>query len=171
VLRRFTLEDVEDLLALTENPSVAREAPEIGTTEAQIRDYINIQQSYQPFEQDKCFDLAVERKEDNRVIGLLTLVTRKHQQGEIGYALGVECRGKGYATEAASALITYGFRSLGLHRIQATTQRGNVDSWQVMERLNMRREGCLRDAVLKDGEWQDSLIYGILASDLREDFR
>ena len=117
--------------------------------------------SLQPFERDKCFDLAIEQA--GRVIGLLTLVRRKHRLGELGYALHVAYRGCGYATEAARALVAYAFTSLDLHRIQAATSSHNTGSWRVMERLGMVREGRLKEADFQDGHWVDRFIYGILA--------
>lgn len=163
ILRRFTYEDIPDVIAFVSHPSVARATPEIKGTEAGVGKYIDLQNSYEPFELDRCSDLAVARKEDGKVIGLLSLVCREHKQGEIGYALGVRHRGQGYATEAAWALTTYGFASLGLHRIYATTSSVNTGSWGVMERLGMSREGHLRETELRDGEWVDTFVYGMLA--------
>lgn len=139
-LRRFTEADVKDVVDFVAHPSVARVTPEIEATERGVWKYIEMQNGYRPFEQDKCFDLALERLADGKVIGLLTLIRREERQGEIGYALGVTYRGQGYATEAARALINYAFSVLKLHRIQATTSSGNPGSYGVMERLGMRRE-------------------------------
>ena len=162
VLRRFTMEDVPALLELVREPSVARVMLGIEPTEASVRDYLAKQTSYQPFEQDRCFDLALERRRDDQVLGLLSLVRREHKKGEIGWALGTAHRGLGYVTEGAMALMAYGFATLGLHRIYATTSNVNTSSWRVMERLGMRREGHLREAEFRDGEWIDVLIYGLL---------
>jgi RimJ/RimL family protein N-acetyltransferase len=134
-------------------------------TESGIHHYIERQLSYQPFEQDKVFDLAVERKQDGRVIGLLTLICKEHQLGAIGWALGVEFRRQGYATEAARALLNYAFASLGLHRIEAETGIQNEPSWRLMERLGMRREAHLREATVENGKRQDSYVYAILANE------
>jgi RimJ/RimL family protein N-acetyltransferase len=166
-LRRYTREDTRDVLELVSHPSVAEATPEIEATKSGVGEYIDKQNSYRPFERDKCFDLAIERKTDGRVIGLLSLVNKQHKQGEIGYALGVEHRGQGFATEAARALLAYGFTSLDLHRIQANTDSGNPDSWKVMERLGMRRESCLREAAHRDGKWLDVLIYAIIVNEWR----
>ncbi len=54
-------------------------------------------------------------------------------------------------------------RCLNLHRIEARTNSGNTASWRLMERLGMVQEARLRDAVIRDGKWLDSLIYGTLA--------
>jgi RimJ/RimL family protein N-acetyltransferase len=165
VLRRYTYDDIEDILEFVSDASVARATPEIEATESGVRRYIDMQNFYRPFEQGKCFDLAVQRIEDGKVIGLLSLVCKEHKLGEVGYALGVDHRGQGYATEGARALMAYGFTSLGLHRIQATTSSDNTESWRVMDRLGMTREAQLRDAAFRDGRWFDVLIYGILAAE------
>ena len=167
VLRRFTHDDVADLLACLSERSFARATPEIEATEAGVRAYIDAQNGLEPFAQDKCFDLAVQRKADGRAMGLLTLVRKAHGQGEIGYALVLAHRGRGYATEAARGLLAYVFAELGLHRVQATTRPENRGSWRVMERLGMRREGHLREASFHEGVWTDVLIYGILVGEFQ----
>lgn len=99
------------------------------------------------------------------MIGLLSMVIKPHQKGAIGWALGSDHWGKGYATEAARGLMGYCFRELALHRIYAVTSSVNPRSWRVMERLGMRREGVLREAELREGRWVDTLYYGILADE------
>jgi RimJ/RimL family protein N-acetyltransferase len=168
VLRRYTYDDIPDVLEFLSHPSVARATPEVQATVQGVREYVDRQNSFQPFEQDQCFDLAIERKEDGRVIGLLSLVRKEHQKAEIGWALGIEYRRQGFATEAASALVGFAFSSLGLHRLQAGTELSNSASWGVMERLGMVKEAHLRETTFRDGTWHDSLIYGLLVSEWRE---
>ena len=167
ILRRFTYDDVQDILDFVSHPSVSRIVTEIEATETGVKKYIDLKNTYELFEKDKCFDLAIVRKADSKVIGLVTLIRKNHMQGQIGWALGVDYRSKGYATEAAEALIGYGFNILGLHRIYADTTDRNSASWRVMERLGMRREACLKEAEHRDGRWLDFLTYGILASEWR----
>jgi RimJ/RimL family protein N-acetyltransferase len=166
VLRRYTHDDIPDVLGFVSQPSLAGVTlNRIQATEEGVRKYIDLQNSYQPFEKDVVFELAVERKKDGKVIGLLGLICQDHGQGEIGWALGVEHRGQGYATEAARALMDYGFNSLGLHRIYADTSSENPASWRLMERLGMRREALLRGSVYEEGKWLDKYIYGMLADE------
>lgn len=162
IIRRFTYTDISDLLEFVSHPSVANEVAEMGTTEAEIRKYIDTQNGYRPFEKDQVFDLAIELKQTRKVIGILTLITKHHRKGEIGYGLGIDHRGQGYATEAARALMDYAFATLGLHRVQAIASSGNPPSFRVMERLGMQLEGRLREANRRDGKWCDLLYYGIL---------
>jgi len=169
VIRRYTHDDVADVLEFASHPSVARVIfKNIQVTEEEVRKYIDLQNSHQPFEKDKVFEVAVERKEDGKVIGFLGFICQDHRQGEIGWGLGVEHRGQGYATEAARAVMDYGFNSLGLHRIHADTSVDNLASWRVMERLGMRREGLLRGSVYEEGKWQDRYIYGMLVDEWRD---
>lgn len=169
VLRRYTRDDRADLLALAAQPEVAKVlCGRLPATEEGVRGYIDLQNSYRPFEQDQVFELAVERKVDGRVIGLAGLIRRDHRQGEVGWALAADYRGQGYATEAARALMDYGFSALGLHRIHADTNSDNRASRRVMERLGMRQEAQLREAAHEQGHWVDRCIYGILAGEWRE---
>ncbi len=124
-----------------------------------------MQNSFQPFEPHKVFDLGIERKADDKLIGIVTAIIKQSQKVEIGYGLGIDHRGQGYATEAARALMDYGFSELGLHRVQAIASSGNPASFRVMERLEMKLEGRLREANMLDENWHDLLYYGILENE------
>jgi RimJ/RimL family protein N-acetyltransferase len=177
LVRRYGLEDVDDILAWIQHPSVAGETKEIEGTEEGVRAYIERWNARlgegggprEVFQKGKWVDLAIERRRDGRVIGMLSMVRNQHRQGEIGWALGVDYRSQGYASEAAAALIQYGFSVLKLHRFQSQTNSKNTDSWRLMERLGMRQEARLREAVDQDGEWLDRLIYGVLAREWPKD--
>lgn len=59
-------------------------------------------------------------------------------EAEIGWAVSSRCRNQGYATEAARALVAYGFEDLGLARLIAVTEADNAASLRVMAKLGMR---------------------------------
>jgi RimJ/RimL family protein N-acetyltransferase len=85
------------------------------------------------------------------------------QTYEIGWALHRTYHGKGYASEAASALLRYGFEELRLHRIIATCQPENIASWRVMEKIGLRREGFFQKCIYRDdGTWWDEYFYALL---------
>ena len=167
ILRRPQSDDVGDLLYLLSDPSFAAAVPEIPRNESRLRAYVEDERALAEPELHKCFNLFSERREDHRLVGLSTLVLRKHDQGEIGYALHREFRGHGYASEAARAFVDHVFAELGLHRIYAETRAHNTASWKVMERLGMHREACFRKMVLEDGDWRDLVIYAVLAEEWR----
>ena len=165
ILRRPETEDLKNLLRLLSDPSFAATVPEIPRTDEEIREYLEVERTVNKPEQDKCFNLLLERQQDNCVVGLTTLVLRGHCQGEIGYALHRDYRSRGYASEAARAFMDYAFTELGLHRIYAETRADNTASWRVMERLGMRREACFREMVREDGDWREVLVYAVLADE------
>jgi len=165
LLRRFTFNDIDDIVELVSHPSVARVGNKIKASATEVKKYLEMQNLMQPFELNKCFDLGIELKEQNKIIGFVGLIRKNHKQGEVGWALNIGYRGRGYATEAARALISYGFQTLGLHRILADTSNMNVSSLKVMERLGMRREGHYRESEFQDGRWMDVLVYAILADE------
>jgi len=158
VLRRFCNEDIQDLIELVSDASVAAEVGEPQPSEESVRAYIAKQKGIEPFGENQVMDLAIERIADGKVIGLATVIQKQFEKVEIGYALGSPYRGQGYATEAARAVMDYCFRERGSHRVQAIASSGNSKSWRVMERWGMKLEGRLREANLREGQWCD-LLY------------
>jgi GNAT superfamily N-acetyltransferase len=67
--------------------------------------------------------------------------------------------GRGYATEAAAALLAFGFDEAGLHKISATCDPENIGSSRVLQKIGMRQEGRLQDHLLVRGQWRDRLLY------------
>lgn len=86
-------------------------------------------------------------------------------QGDIGYELHPDHWGNGYATEAARAMVDYGFNELGLHRVWSWCIADNEGSAKVLHRVGMTLEGRKKETQFFKGEWHDELIFGLLASD------
>lgn len=102
---------------------------------------------------------------DALVGGIGLVIERDHARAELGYWIAVPAWGRGYATEAAVALCDYGFRRLGLYRIEARHLASNAASGAVMAKLGMRPEGLLRGHVVKWSERHDLVICGVLATE------
>jgi RimJ/RimL family protein N-acetyltransferase len=83
-------------------------------------------------------------------------------RAELGYWIGVTHWNHGYCTEAAKAVLEYGFKTLGYHKISARHFAGNLSSGRVMEKAGMKREGSLQDDVMKDGRYITVELYGIV---------
>jgi ribosomal-protein-alanine N-acetyltransferase len=94
-------------------------------------------------------------------------LTPDHRRAELGYWIGVPFWSRGYATEAATAVVAFGFDTLGLHKIYAHHFGGNAGSKRVLEKIGMRHEGHLPQHVVKWDRFIDLEIYGLLASDFR----
>ena len=66
-----------------------------------------------------------------------------------------------------SAMVTFAFDDLGLHRLEADTDPGNTGSLRLLEKLGFRQEGLFRDRWFVYEEWQDSVMLGLLKPDWR----
>ena len=97
------------------------------------------------YEADGFGFLAVERKQDGAFIGdvglgPMSFSVHGDPKVEIGWLLGRDYWGQGYAPEAARAWLAYGFGTLGLPEIVAFTATVNLPSRRVMTKLGMARD-------------------------------
>jgi ribosomal-protein-alanine N-acetyltransferase len=109
--------------------------------------------------------LAISNETDGLVGAISLKLEMIHRRAELGYWIGVPFWNLGYATEAAAAIMQFGFVELSLNRIEAQYFENNVASGRVMQKLGMTHEGVLRKHVIKDGVALDSIRYGILRSE------
>jgi len=116
------------------------------------------------------FTWAVVHRADHKMIGRLGLgaVNERDARADLGYAYNRLYWGKGYATEAARAILQFGFDSLKLHRVGAIVLPDNIGSIRVLEKLGFQREGVRRQAHSLRGSFEDLLCYSILAPEWRE---
>ena len=97
------------------------------------------------------------------LLGAINLrVSLTHCHGEIGYWIAVGRWGEGFATEAAHAVVAYGFNELALHRIQGRHFTRNAASGRVLQKLGMRQEGIHRDAYRRFGRFEDVALDAML---------
>lgn len=89
----------------------------------------------------------------------------KHGCGELGYWYGPDYWGRGYATEAAQAMIRAAFESWGLHRVYGQHFATNPASGRVMEKCGLRYEGTLRQHLRKGDHYEDVVCRGILKTE------
>jgi RimJ/RimL family protein N-acetyltransferase len=83
----------------------------------------------------------------------------------IGIALLPQARGHGYGTRAHRLLVRYLFAHTTAHRIEASTEAGNVAEQKALEKAGFTREGVIRAGGWRDGAWRDGVIYSILRTD------
>jgi ribosomal-protein-alanine N-acetyltransferase len=100
---------------------------------------------------------------DGQFIGTCDLseIDRRHRRAEVGFMLGREAWGQGYASEAMQAVLSYA-ATQGLRRLLARTHLGNRRSESLLEKLGFVEEGMLRGHVLRDGERRDCRLFGLL---------
>ncbi|MGA8302760.1 MAG: GNAT family N-acetyltransferase [Thermoplasmata archaeon] len=95
--------------------------------------------------------------------------SRAERRAEVGYWLRRRYWGRGFGTDALRAICRFGFRSMSLHRIDATIVAGNVGSRRILEKVGFCREGRARQAALLPDGWADEWSFGLLRGELRAD--
>lgn len=89
-------------------------------------------------------------------------IRAKDRLATIGIALGREYTGRGYGTDAMRVIVGYGFRELGLHRIQLSVAPFNPAGIRAYEKAGFVEEGRRRESVWHDGRWYDEVQMSIL---------
>jgi RimJ/RimL family protein N-acetyltransferase len=86
----------------------------------------------------------------------------KDRCAELGIGLGREYIGRGYGSDATHVIVDYGFREMGLHRIQLGAVSFNLAGIRAYEKAGFVEEGRYRESVLHDGRWYDEVLMSIL---------
>ena len=112
----------------------------------------------------------IELKKEKSFVGLIALKpgSPRFQKAEVWYKLHPDFWNKGYATEALKKIVQYGFKELGLHRIEAGCAVENFGSIKVLEKVGMKKEGRKRKSLPLKSGWSDSFEYAILSTDLNQ---
>ncbi len=118
------------------------------------------------YENGSLATFAIVLRDSPQLIGAIGLtIDREVNKGELGYWIGKPYWNQGYATEAAVAVLAFGFEDLQLNRIRAAHLTRNPSSGRVMEKAGMLLEGTARQDMMKWGKYEDLTIYGILRED------
>lgn len=160
ILRRYCKEDLQDLYEYLSDEEVVRHEPYKPMKMNEVEENLDWRISTDEM-------IAVELKENHKMIGNVYLGKRDFEALEIGYVFNKQYWGKGYAKESCMALMKYAFEN-GIHRIFAECDPNNMSSWRLLEKLGFTREAHLKENVYfwKDSNqnpiWKDTFIYGIL---------
>jgi RimJ/RimL family protein N-acetyltransferase len=164
-LRPFSRGDVDAVFAYRSRADVAEYLFDMPMNHEECAEAVRLRTSQIGFtsEGDKIV-LAAERIQDGRLIGEVSLIWRSvaDLQAEVGYIFHPDAHGRGYASEAARALLAFGFEVMGLHRIYARCDARNGASARVMKRLGMSEEAHFREHMQVKGRWDEELICAIL---------
>jgi RimJ/RimL family protein N-acetyltransferase len=151
------------------DPRYLRYYPWTERTEEDVRAFVARFIQWQAASPRHKFQLAITEAGTGTLVGNcgLRLDRPGAVQGDLGYELAPRYWGRGYATEAGAAMLSFGFETLGLHRIWADCLAENTASQRVLEKLGMRCEGRLRENRWLKGRWCDTLLYAILEQEWR----
>lgn len=163
ILRRYEAADLQDLYEYLSDPEVVKFEPYKPMTMAETEENL-------AWRIDTDEMIAVELKENHKMIGNVYLGKRKFDSLEMGYVFNRAYWGKGCAYESASALVELAFQN-GIHRVYAECDPLNMASWKLLEKLGFQREALFRKNVFfrKDENglpiWKDTYVYAKLAEE------
>lgn len=109
-------------------------------------------------------DLMMLDRAEDRIVGSISLYRPDWdvRAAVVGYGVRGDARGKGYATEALTAVARWALTEGGLQRVALTANTDNLASVRVAERAGFRREGTLRRASLEDDGLHDLAVFSLL---------
>ena len=160
ILRRYTSDDLQDLFEYLSDGKVVEYEPYKPMNIDEVKSNLDWRISTDEI-------IAVELKENHKMIGNVYLGKRDFNAIEIGYVFNRNYWGKGYAKESCKVLIERTF-SDGVHRIFAECDPANSNSWRLLETLGFQREAHLRQNLyfwtdeFGNPIWKDTYVYGIL---------
>ena len=168
-LREFVVGDWLAVLAYQSDPRYLRLYAWTARIEADVRAFVADFVASQAVEPRLKYQLAVTLRDGGELIGNCGIRVPKPgaRSADLGYEVSPDQWGLGHATEAARAMVDFGFRELGLHRVWAECVPENAASRRVMQKLGMHPEGRLRQTQWYKGRWWDTLVYGILEEEWR----
>ena len=113
--------------------------------------------------------LAIIEKESNRHIGNVDVsnIDWVHRKARYSIIIGdSSVLGKGFGYEASKLLLSHAFRKLNLHRIELGVHENNTAAHKLYKKLGFVEEGRLREAFIRNGEYHDLIIMGLLADEI-----
>ncbi|WP_163397660.1 GNAT family N-acetyltransferase [Flavobacterium fluviatile] len=163
LLRQITKDDVKEIFELRSNPETMQYIPRplVKTTEDALEHIAMIEEK---IISNAGINWGITLKGDCKLLGIIGYyrMQPENYRAEIGYMLLPEFHGKGIITEAVKRLITYGFKDLKLHSIEAVIDPENFASEKVLQKCNFIKEAHLKECEFYEGKFLDKVIYSLL---------
>jgi RimJ/RimL family protein N-acetyltransferase len=164
-LRPFVADDFDALHEMRSNPEVVRYLYDDPFTLDESRASLERKMAATGWSAEgDLVGAAVVARESGLLVGDVGVFWRSERDrtAEVGFIFDPRHQGKGFATEAAGALVDWAFTGAGMHRVIGRTEARNVASARVLEKLGMRLEAQFVENEWIKGEWQSELVYAVL---------
>ena len=165
ILRPFSLSDAPEVQRLAGDKDIAANVRTIPHPypDGMAADWINTLDD--KLEHGE-IHLAITLRDGNQLLGAIGLIgDSANESAELGYWIGKPYWNRGYCTEAARAMLRYGFEQLNLNRIHAFYMTKNPASGRIMQKIGMTFEGTLRKCIKKWDLFEDVNVYSLLRSE------
>jgi RimJ/RimL family protein N-acetyltransferase len=168
-LRPWRAADLPAVVAACQDPSIARFAAAVPCPygEADARAWLGAQEPAR--RRGARLELAIVEPRADELLGALALSSVEHVHGRamVSFWVAPQARGQAVAARALRLLAGWAFSSLGLTRLELFIEPDNAASLRVAQRCGFVREGLLRSRWVSKGRRRDSVVYGLLAGELR----
>ena len=167
ILRRLTSEDLTWITAACSDREMSRYSPAIPHPYTQAHAHAFAAQTAQGWADGTSATFVIARPSNGEGAGIIELDLGPADPGRagVGYWLRPEERGCGAATTALRLVAGWAFETLGIERLDLTTDPENQPSQRVAERAGFTREGLLRSWLPTPDGRRDRLIYSLLADE------
>ena len=162
----FSLDDEEAVFTICREKEIAANTRTIPHPYPRDQAAHWIKQHPELWQNGKAAIFAICETDSEELVGAIGLeIDEVDQNAELGYWVDKKRWGQGICSEAAAAVLRFGFEELALNRIHAHYITSNPASGRVMEKIGMKSEGLLRQHVRKWGKFYDVSVCGLLKSD------
>jgi len=162
-LRRVSVNDVEEIIALRGNPETMKYVPRpLVKTKEDALEHITLIEA--KIVANEGVNWAITLKNNPKLIGIIGhyKIKPEHYRSEIGYMILPEYHNKGIVTEAIKEVVNYGFNQMQLHSIEAVIDPENIASEKVLLKNGFVKEAHFIENEYYDGKFFDSVIYSLL---------
>jgi len=169
LLRTFQLSDIGDISRVCNNYNVSKST--LFIPYPYISDYAVawVSTLEDSFSNEKSYDFAITDRITKEFYGGISIShNAEDNNGEFGFWLGEPYWGKGYATEAAKAIISFGFMEKKFHKVFARHFESNPASGKVLKKAGMKQEGILFEHIRKNDKYENVVHYGIINSSITD---
>ena len=166
-LRPFVADDAEELASLAGAAEIADTMLEWPHPFSAVNARATIAAQAAVYQAGRAIHFAVERRDRPGLFGGIELgaLDNPHRCAELRFWIAKPEWGRGFASEAALAVLRFGFGELALHRIDAMHLVRCEAAGAVLRKIGMRREGILRERVRKSGRFEDVALCAVLAGE------
>jgi RimJ/RimL family protein N-acetyltransferase len=172
LLRPFAEHDIAVMAEILADPELLRLTGSVHTTAeansaSRVPDVAQVEWYRTRTSAPERLDLAIVDLARDALVGEVVLNEYEPANASCNFRIliGPLGRNRGLGTEATKLVVSYGFASLGLHRIELSVYAFNPRARHVYEKAGFVTEGVARDALLFDGAWIDAISMSILSTD------
>lgn len=162
-LRPIEPEDLDFLYPIENNETFW----EVSHTQTPFSRYVlkqYLENAHLDIYETKQFRFIIEERSDKKQVGMIDLFdfNPQHKRAGVGILIHPYYQNRGFASEALSILIDYGFSYLNLHQLYANISSDNNKSLALFTKYNFTKVGIKKDWILVKGKYKDEILFQLI---------